>query len=115
VGAILGSPLLDMFGRKGTIILSTLPMIGGFWLIFLAGGDEGVVELLVGRVLTGVSVGLTSVAVPTYISETAPAHIRGGLGSVFQLGVVLGVMEAYVSDASQPPCLSRLRAVACHG
>ena len=105
VGAILGSPLLDMFGRKGTIILSTLPMIGGFWLIFAAGGNEGVVELLVGRVLTGVSVGLTSVAVPTYISEIAPANIRGGLGSIFQLGVVLGVMQAYVSLCGINACL----------
>lgn len=100
VGAVLGTPLLEMAGRKGTIILSTIPMIGGFWLIFLAGGASGVIELLVARVLTGISVGLCSVAVPTYIAEIAPPAIRGGLGSLFQLGVVLGVMQAYaVGDA----------------
>mmetsp|Transcript_31116 Transcript_31116/g.81549 ORF Transcript_31116/g.81549 Transcript_31116/m.81549 type:complete len:533 (-) Transcript_31116:39-1637(-) len=99
-GAVLGSPLLDMCGRKGTIILSTIPMIAGFWLIFIASGEHAVLELLAGRVLTGISVGLTSVAVPTYIAETAPVSIRGGLGSIFQLGVVLGVMQAYaVGDA----------------
>eukprot|EP00037_Helgoeca_nana_P019693 m.193101 g.193101 ORF g.193101 m.193101 type:complete len:531 (+) comp24970_c0_seq1:178-1770(+) len=100
VGAVLGTPLLEMAGRKGTIILSTLPMIGGFWLIFIAGGESGVIELLAGRVLTGIGVGLTSVAVPTYIAEIAPPEIRGGLGSIFQLGVVIGVMQAYaVGDA----------------
>ncbi len=35
----------------------------------------------IGRVFTGIGVGMVSVLVPTYISETAPTSLRGSLGA----------------------------------
>ncbi|MPC82771.1 Solute carrier family 2, facilitated glucose transporter member 8 [Portunus trituberculatus] len=65
--------------------------------------------LLVGRVLTGLCCGITSLTVPTYIGEFSSSDIRGTLanevvivwcaGSSFQLMVTLGLLYAYVLGA----------------
>eukprot|EP00041_Stephanoeca_diplocostata_P027156 m.744541 g.744541 ORF g.744541 m.744541 type:complete len:532 (-) comp23124_c0_seq20:376-1971(-) len=94
VGALVGAPCMDVLGRKGCIILSCVPMVVGFWMIFLASGSHGAIMLLGGRALSGIAVGLTSVSVPVYIAEIAPTHLRGGLGAVFQVGVVVGILYA---------------------
>ena len=45
--------------------------------------------------LLGAGVGASSVAVPVYVAETAPAALRGALGSVTQLAVTVGILLAY--------------------
>lgn len=42
--------------------------------------------LIAGRVLLGVAVAFASVAVTLYNSEMAPAHMRGRLNQIFQVG-----------------------------
>jgi MFS family permease len=46
---------------------------------------SGFPMMLGGRILTGVGVGLVSLAVPVYVAEIAPANLRGGLGVINQL------------------------------
>lgn len=48
--------------------------------------------LLVGRLLTGVACGGSTVVVPMYLGEIAPAHLRGTLGSAFLLTAVTGML-----------------------
>jgi MFS transporter, SP family, sugar:H+ symporter len=50
------------------------------------------------RVIGGIGVGMASVIVPAYIAEIAPASIRGRLGSVQQLAIVLGIFVALLAD-----------------
>ena len=38
-------------------------------------------------------------AVPVYIAEIAPPNLRGGMGSIFQLAVTLGVLFIYAIGA----------------
>jgi SP family sugar:H+ symporter-like MFS transporter len=54
--------------------------------------------LAVFRVVGGVGVGVASVIAPAYIAEIAPARIRGRLGSVQQLAIVLGIFVALLMD-----------------
>jgi SP family sugar:H+ symporter-like MFS transporter len=54
--------------------------------------------LAVFRVIGGVGVGVASVIAPAYIAEIAPARIRGRLGSVQQLAIVLGIFVALLMD-----------------
>ena len=54
--------------------------------------------LVVFRVIGGVGVGMASVIAPAYIAEIAPARIRGRLGSVQQLAIVLGIFVALLVD-----------------
>jgi len=41
-------------------------------------------------------VGILSAVVPVFISELAPAHLRGGLGTLFQLGITFGALFASI-------------------
>ncbi|KAJ3046541.1 hypothetical protein HK102_013142, partial [Quaeritorhiza haematococci] len=81
-GALLVSMMADMIGRKWSIL------IGGF--LFAAGGAvqtvASVISLLyTGRVISGVGIGILSMVVPLYISETAPTEVRGRMIAVQQL------------------------------
>jgi sugar porter (SP) family MFS transporter len=51
------------------------------------------------RLIGGIGVGVASVIAPAYIAEVSPAHVRGRLGSLQQLAIVLGIFMALLSDA----------------
>lgn len=92
VGSIASGVLLDRIGRNRTIFTSSVLFVAGFLTISF-GHSFGVV--LLGRLLTGLAVGLISVAVPVYIAEISPTPLRGGLGSINQLGVTVGILIVY--------------------
>jgi sugar porter (SP) family MFS transporter len=50
------------------------------------------------RFVGGVAVGASSVAGPMYISEIAPARLRGRLAGMFQLNIVGGIFIAYLTN-----------------
>ncbi|XP_071525088.1 facilitated trehalose transporter Tret1-like [Panulirus ornatus] len=97
IGALLGCMVagytIKTIGRKGTMLLSVIPLIIGWALIGLA---QNLAMLLCGRILCGLCTGTTSLTVPTYTTEYASKDIRGTLGSGFQLFITLGVLYAYV-------------------
>jgi MFS transporter, SP family, solute carrier family 2 (facilitated glucose transporter), member 8 len=51
--------------------------------------------LFLGRVLVGVGIGLISLAVPVYVSEISPTHLRGMFGATFQLFITVGILFVY--------------------
>ena len=70
---------------------------GGF--AFLAGtvlvtSAFATAQLVVGRLVLGVGVGLAVQATPLYLAELAPHHLRGALNILFQLAVTLGIFGA---------------------
>uniref|UniRef100_A0A0P4VWY6 Major facilitator superfamily (MFS) profile domain-containing protein n=1 Tax=Scylla olivacea TaxID=85551 RepID=A0A0P4VWY6_SCYOL len=103
VGALVGGPVgglcLNKLGRRGTMLASVVPFISGWLIITFA---QNFAMLLVGRVLTGLCCGITSLSVPTYIAEYSSSDIRGTLGSSFQLMVTLGLLYSYVLGAVLP-------------
>ena len=56
-------------------------------------------DFTVWRFLGGIGVGVASVIAPMYIAEVAPAHMRGRLGSLQQLAIVIGIFAALMVDA----------------
>ncbi|KAM6431136.1 solute carrier family 2, facilitated glucose transporter member 6 isoform 1-T1 [Liasis olivaceus] len=82
----------DRLGRKLSIMFSAVPSVIGYF--FMAGAYE-VWMLLVGRLLTGFAGGVTSAAIPVYISEISHPGIRGALGSCPQIMAVLGALFLY--------------------
>ncbi|XP_005812518.1 solute carrier family 2, facilitated glucose transporter member 8 [Xiphophorus maculatus] len=94
VGGLLGGWMVQRIGRKLTLMSCTLPYVFGFTIIIAA---QNVWMLYVGRVLTGMASGITSLVVPLYISETAHEKVRGMLGSCVQLMVVSGIMGVYLA------------------
>ncbi|MFC5570333.1 sugar porter family MFS transporter [Lysobacter yangpyeongensis] len=96
LGAWYAGPLADRYGRVQTMrVAAALLAISALG----AGMAFGVWDLIVWRVVGGIGVGVASVIAPTYIAEVSPAHVRGRLGSLQQLAIVLGIFAALLSDA----------------
>ncbi|KAB7502369.1 Facilitated trehalose transporter Tret1 [Armadillidium nasatum] len=55
--------------------------------------------LVIGRLITGTSCSLISLAVPTYIAEFSSPHIRGILGTFYQIMLSIGILFAFVLGA----------------
>ncbi|MCL7045299.1 hypothetical protein MKW94_011201, partial [Papaver nudicaule] len=51
-------------------------------------------EILLGRFLVGLGIGVNTVLVPIYISEIAPTRYRGSLGALCQIGTCLGIITS---------------------
>lgn len=85
--------ILDLIGRKMTMLAVILVFTVGWLMIILA---NGVALLMAGRFLTGMAGGTFCVAAPLYTSEIAQKDIRGTLGSYFQLMITVGVLFVYV-------------------
>ncbi|KAG7232419.1 hypothetical protein INR49_008882 [Caranx melampygus] len=93
-GGLLGGWMVEKIGRKLSLMFCSLPFVFGFTIIIAA---QNVWMLYLGRVLTGLASGVTSLVVPLYISEMAHERVRGTLGSCVQLMVVLGIMGVYLA------------------
>ena len=83
--------LSDKFGRKRLLIASAAL----FAVTSVGNGLAGSFGIFIAwRILGGVAIGLASSLSPMYISEVAPASMRGRLVSVNQLTIVVGVLVA---------------------
>ena len=66
VGSTIGAGLAEKFGRKGTLMLTVIPLLSG---ALIGATAQSLKAMIVGRVIIGVGIGLASALVPTYISE----------------------------------------------
>lgn len=94
VGSFTGGTLADKFGRTRTFQLDAIPLAIG---AFLSATAQNVQTMLIGRLLAGIGIGISSAVVPLYISEISPTEIRGALGSVNQLFICIGILAALVA------------------
>ncbi|KAJ4794333.1 Major facilitator superfamily protein [Rhynchospora pubera] len=94
VGSFTGGALADKFGRTKTFILDSIPLAIG---AFLSATSQDVRTMIIGRLLAGVGIGISSALVPLYISEISPTEIRGALGSINQLFICIGILVALVA------------------
>lgn len=94
-GAFLAGTLADRYGRKAVMVVTAVFFAVSAWGSGIASGS---VEFVIYRVLGGFAVGAASVLCPAYISEVAPAAIRGRLSSLQQLAIVLGLFMAFLSN-----------------
>nr|XP_022905404.1 facilitated trehalose transporter Tret1-like [Onthophagus taurus] len=97
LGALLSSliagKICDKIGRKTTLLFLSIPF-GVGWALILA--SQSIEVLILGRFLTGIAAGGSSISCPLYINEIAQKTIRGKLGSYFQIMVTVGVLYANV-------------------
>ncbi|GLJ19827.1 hypothetical protein SUGI_0359350 [Cryptomeria japonica] len=93
IGAVVSGLLADYIGRKGALVVASIPNILGWIAICLAKDSS---FLYISRSLTGLGVGIISFTVPVYIAEIAPKHLRGGLGTVNMLSITIGIFMAYL-------------------
>jgi SP family sugar:H+ symporter-like MFS transporter len=94
-GAFFAGRLADRFGRRSILIVASVLFTISAWGSGVAGDSA---EFIVFRIIGGIAVGAASVLAPAYISEIAPAHIRGRLSSIQQIAIIGGLFCAFLSN-----------------
>jgi SP family sugar:H+ symporter-like MFS transporter len=94
-GAMIAGSLADRWGRLRVMLLGAVMF---FASSIGAGLAVGVWDLGFWRVIGGLGIGIASVVAPAYIAEISPRQIRGGLASLQQLAITLGIFVALLSD-----------------
>jgi sugar porter (SP) family MFS transporter len=96
-GGALAGQLSDRFGRRKMILAAAVVFVLGSILCGLAPQD-GVIYLVIARIFLGLAVGAASASVPAYMSELAPARLRGRLSGLNQTMIVSGMLISYIVD-----------------
>ncbi|KAM6982946.1 solute carrier family 2, facilitated glucose transporter member 1-like [Tautogolabrus adspersus] len=100
VGGMFGSfsvgLFVNRFGRKNSMLMANV-------LAFIAAAFFGFSKLacsfemlIIGRFIIGLYSGLSTGFVPLYVEEISPTSLRGALGTLHQLGVVIGILLAQI-------------------
>ncbi len=95
VGAFVAGTIADSHGRRPTMLLTAV-----LFLIsaFATGAAGSAGFFIASRMVGGLAIGAASVLAPMYISEVAPAYVRGRLASLQQMAIVLGLFSAFLSN-----------------
>jgi len=91
-GTWIAGAASDRLGRKRFLLVSAV-------LFFISAVGcaipQNLNQFLVFRFIGGLAIGSASIVCPLYISEIAPARMRGALVSVNQMTIVSGILLAY--------------------
>jgi len=99
LGTILGSLVVSIpankYGRK-----KVLQVIAVFFIIAAVGcaSVSAWALFIFFRIIGGIAVGASSMVAPMYISEIAPAKLRGRLAGSFQVNIVTGIVAAFITN-----------------
>ncbi|KDP30801.1 hypothetical protein JCGZ_13744 [Jatropha curcas] len=91
IGSISSGSLVDKLGCRRTFQVDAIPLILG---AIISAQAHSLDEILWGRFLVGLGIGVNTVLVPIYISEVAPKKYRGSLGTLSQIGTCLGIITS---------------------
>ncbi|XP_037451415.1 sugar transport protein MST4-like [Triticum dicoccoides] len=91
VSTLFASYTTRRLGRRATMRIA-----GAFFIVgvIFNGAARNLGMLIVGRILLGCGVGFANQAIPLFLSEIAPTTIRGGLNSLFQINITVGILFA---------------------
>ncbi|CEP19477.1 hypothetical protein [Parasitella parasitica] len=91
IASLFGGAVQEKLGRRLTMIVNNSGFIIGSLLCSVAVHQA---MFIIGRILCGLSCGLGSLVVPTYIGEVSTIKARGTMGSCNQFLIVIGILLA---------------------
>lgn len=95
IGAFLAGPVTNKIGRKKSMVLAAVMFLAS---AIGSGMPFTILDFTFWRFLGGMAFGAASVIAPAYIAEVSPAGLRGRLGSMQQLAIVVGIFVALMSN-----------------
>ncbi|XP_038889386.1 sugar transport protein 14-like [Benincasa hispida] len=90
LSTFFSSHITRKHGRRASILVGSVSFLGGL----INAVAINIAMLIIGRILLGIGIGFGNQAVPLYLSEIAPAKIRGRVNQLFQLTTCLGILIA---------------------
>lgn len=95
LGAIGSGHWANRFGRRRMLIIAAIHFIVGTLISTWAPNPS---TIIIGRLIIGVAIGISSYTTPLFISEMAPANIRGALVLLNGIAITGGEVLAYITD-----------------
>nr|CAD1832152.1 unnamed protein product [Ananas comosus var. bracteatus] len=93
VASFFASTVTRLLGRKPSMFCGGLVFLAGS---VINGAAKDVAMLIIGRIFLGIGIGFASQSVPLYLSEMAPARLRGMLNIGFQQMITIGILIANI-------------------
>ena len=93
LGSLLAGSLSDRFGRRIVIFGAGMLFVAGALISALA---PAFWVLLAGRLIVGLGIGIASTLTPLYLAELAPKEKRGGVVTLNQVFLTVGILVAYL-------------------
>jgi MFS transporter, SP family, arabinose:H+ symporter len=90
-GCALAGTVADYLGKKKGLALCAVCFALSSGGIFFAANLN---QFVVWRLIGGLGIGAASVISPNYIAEIAPTRVRGRCVTLYQLGIVVGILAA---------------------
>ena len=100
LGCVVAGTAADRIGRRYTLIAAAVVALVG---VALTSAAEEPVLMTSGRVVTGISVGITSAVAPLYLAELAPFARRGTVLTTYQLFITVGILTAFATGLLLAP------------
>ena len=94
-GNLSAGVLSDRFGRRAVLLLTAALFLAS---ALAAALSTSFTVFVIARVCGGLAVGAAILTAPVYIAEIAPAGRRGGLVSLNQLMIVIGISVSFFSN-----------------
>jgi sugar porter (SP) family MFS transporter len=92
LGCVVAGAAADRAGRRLTIVGAAVVALVG---VALTASATGSALMTLGRLVTGVAVGITSAVAPLYLAELAPFARRGTILTTYQLFITVGILVAF--------------------
>lgn len=94
IGVLAGGFVINRFGRKPTIV-----MVACGYVVFCLLSALAISPAMLGitRLLLGIMIGVSLVAVPIFVAESVPARIRGATLVAYQVAAVVGIIIGYLA------------------
>lgn len=99
-GSMVGS-IADRFGRKGGLLLNNVLVLLTVILEGCAKSAGSYEMIIIGRFLIGINAGLNAGLAPMYLSEISPIHLRGAVGTVYQLVITMSILVSQILGLEQ--------------
>lgn len=89
LGALAAGFICDAIGRRYSLMIASV-----IWIIGSAiqCSSQNVAQLIIGRLISGLAVGITSSQTVVYLAELAPAKIRGRIVGIQQWAIEWGIL-----------------------
>jgi MFS transporter, SP family, arabinose:H+ symporter len=92
IGSILAGRCTDFYGRKKILLWVAVL----FAVTSVATGiAPSFTVFILARFLGGLAVGGASILSPMYVAEVSPPSVRGRMGALYQMSIVVGILASY--------------------